>query len=99
MNARLLRTKKPFLALLSLGAQDNAQNIDLTKYFAELHFHVVQEHIVQVTIGLKVHEIGVNFDQKRNIFLNKHIIYQNFTNFMQIKEIDVHKLESVIFGP
>ena len=29
-----------------------------------------------------VHEIGANFDQKRNISVNKHSIYQNFANFM-----------------
>ena len=31
--------------------------------------------------------------------MNKHVIYQNFTNFMYIEEIDINKLESVIFGP
>ena len=37
--------------------------------------------------------------RKWNIFVNKHVIYQNFANFMQIKEIDVNKLENVIFTP
>ena len=31
--------------------------------------------------------------------MNKHVVYQNFANFMYIKEIDVNKLENVIFDP
>ena len=29
-----------------------------------------------------VHKIRTNFDQKRNMFVNKHDIYQNFEKFI-----------------